>query len=1580
MVSKHPRHMTIGLLVCSAMALFVGQPLISAAADSGALDCSDLIPGQLPATPVCAQQISRLRQVDGCQNPCVAAAGCTVPVFYDCAVCPTCNVTATTPIWNARMCAGGEVGGGLCSAGGCPECSQNRTSCPGAGTFLPSEDRAHEKGSMPDTWPRCRDCPAGRFSTLAVAGVRTLDGGEEPPHNAECHKCPRGLYQDEEGQSSCKMCEPGAVTNKLGFSGAVTCTLCFAGKVSVAPTQPCALCDSGMSTAGLAGRTFCSPCVPGKASGIERQDCQDCPAGRFQTLAVQEQCQICPGGRYQEREGSFDCEGCEPGMTLVSPVPNDPSAHDQRTDCSECPGTILGYPVLNDPIRDGFDGSTECSVCPRTEVSWQHRTRIDIDTRHVVSVTTQHGEPSVLTLDHAPDYLSSGQRLWIGSTEFTVHNSFMSSAVDFQVPLGLKGDASEDGMLWDTSRPTGGYAVTYEVIRRECVSCPTCPIGYSRFKDDGTTGCSGQQEDVEACRECPIGFVQSLPDAPVTVRCTQCPVGKTSNTDRDACVWCDTDQTAASVARDRADGRVVPDRSTCPLCNAQQFPDDARANCQAVVNVTMELNTSSRASPTAAADGRTFYNFDAVRVGWNFEHVPQLSSWTASQSSVSLCALRYSVEGVHRRCDDAGGDTTSETYPDVPTWHECARLCDRDGATLFNHHKHTRTCQVLRGPRCAEFQPAPGWFSLRIDTGGDITVPAMARTSPWEMGCAQNPAARLTYVPDAHDGHVLEEPASVNVESNRVRLQDPRTYVVALERGTLDWASNDVPCIMDTQFVKARVGLNRWDMGKYPNGSGPTRIPLADKVFAFSNGMDMLKGNTPPTLPRNAIRVLPAEIYPTSPLISCSVPNSSALFIDPDIPADGTNGSRADRMKRLLGVSTVSLYRGLTNGSSPGQVDAHAVSAYRSSRTIVAHLMKLLDRSYGGGNVEPVDEEMWPGDLQALAHHGFPESVRNSPVELQEFIETCLLDVNAVSDIQIVALARRVFAEARSSWSTFGSSVATEATAGSGTPSTVGGRAQFAFGRELHHNLFRGGQEKIRCTVSLTDGCEESAEVAGAQEVVVRRLHLRNQLEGHTFEAIPSTTANTQGGVDVVVVGAGFIAGRKDYTCVWSQPSFANSASRQTTRGTAISSTEIRCSYPKWRGVAGHTELTLDGPIAQYQGCFNFDKLAQHLDASSKPGFEFKLGTGLDQLEEGYHAIVGARLAHRPLTYSGLHSCQLQATTEAAAEAAVADISQGHGGAAGAGVFGLFSQNNVTCKKRTWTEKLSSEHSITVLENVLRDATTVLYPCGSAESDAAGTRLEDGTCYDTTTDETSNETYYPARPSRCSDGTIGGTQQECTGITGYTFTEAVRATCANSYGVIITDPGMNASEEACTGLNGNVYDAVGKVCTNANGLVIGFGGTGRSTSDSTCRGTATGNMYQPSSPSRCTDAHGLPQGDDSSESACEGTLNSQNYTYSPAQVSNCSDGRVDLSQKACTGNEYARVQTSPVLVPVNVTRTVVNITYVPRVETLCVWHGCRYLQGFASGEGKCAGDIAAELAEQFEGNLRGAAGRVGNDK
>ena len=649
-----------------ALALLGGPATLllasASATPSQAFDCDDLIPGS--NITICDQKSTKLRQVDGCQNPCLAAAGCTVPVYYDCRVCPTCKITSTTPAWHDLKCPSWQTGGGQCNASaGCPECVAKITSCPAGGEFLPFYDQAHKAVGVP---PKCRMCSAGRFSETVTQGIALSNGGMTLPHNFECLKCPRGYFQDLEGQSTCKQCDLGSVTDTLGFSGAISCVQCFPGQFSATPISPCNACESGKSTWGNSGSTSCVGCDEGRFSDSNRVDCKACAVGQFQPEAGQEVCEICPGGRYEDTTGSTKCKRCSAVTpVLPSPVPNDASAHDEESDCVSC----------QDGFSSSADGSTECSTCMATEYnklveewkSFPSTVSFRSDGRGTVLAVPNTAK----TFDEFSEHIFSSQLLRITSgpnrLEYTVRRSFLMATntdKDILIPLGDENDAFSPATF---QFETIGAIIEYKYVHNKCLPCRQCGCGKSLFKDDGALSCSGREPG--ECRSCDVGFFKS-DSAPAYESCKSCAPGKTSNANYDACVWCDTELTAEVVAEwhdNRAccgamqtpqdNGCKWCNRETCPLCSVREFPNEFRTGCQSVTDVTMTTFGASTVGNTAG--GIEFRDSDSVLVQWGLNNVPKLDVFFRIQGERGIMPSelygRGCARSLHRRrwrCDN----------------------------------------------------------------------------------------------------------------------------------------------------------------------------------------------------------------------------------------------------------------------------------------------------------------------------------------------------------------------------------------------------------------------------------------------------------------------------------------------------------------------------------------------------------------------------------------------------------------------------------------------------------------------------------------------------------------------------------------------------------------------------------------------------------------------------------------------------------------------------------------------------------------------------------------------------------------
>lgn len=156
-------------------------------------------------------------------------------------------------------------------------------------------------------------------------------------HSAKCKACPanKAQFQDEEGKTSCKSCQPGFINRDehlQGMSQAVgACEECDSGRfqyeASIQPTQlvpnptnptDCSDCPAGFEYKSdvdrskdqckfcVAGKyqsdndvpaTTCKFCVAGSVFLQKDKDCVDCISGKYQPHAdsATPSCQICPG-------------------------------------------------------------------------------------------------------------------------------------------------------------------------------------------------------------------------------------------------------------------------------------------------------------------------------------------------------------------------------------------------------------------------------------------------------------------------------------------------------------------------------------------------------------------------------------------------------------------------------------------------------------------------------------------------------------------------------------------------------------------------------------------------------------------------------------------------------------------------------------------------------------------------------------------------------------------------------------------------------------------------------------------------------------------------------------------------------------------------------------------------------------------------------------------------------------------------------------------------------------------------------------------------------------------------------------
>ena len=150
--------------------------------------------------------------------------------------------------------------------------------------------------------PRCLECPAGFFAGKGETG---------------CTACPKGTYQDEPRQGTCKPCPSGSYTQEEGSKGVEECVpLCGFGTYSPSGLVPCLECprDSYSSEPDFDGFTECVTCPEGtftfQPGAQDVGECREkCPPGSYSDTGLAP-CAPCPVNFFQPLSGQLRCFEC----------------------------------------------------------------------------------------------------------------------------------------------------------------------------------------------------------------------------------------------------------------------------------------------------------------------------------------------------------------------------------------------------------------------------------------------------------------------------------------------------------------------------------------------------------------------------------------------------------------------------------------------------------------------------------------------------------------------------------------------------------------------------------------------------------------------------------------------------------------------------------------------------------------------------------------------------------------------------------------------------------------------------------------------------------------------------------------------------------------------------------------------------------------------------------------------------------------------------------------------------------------------------------------------------------------------
>ena len=159
---------------------------------------------------------------------------------------------------------------------------------------------------------KCTRCEAGKAGATCVECDKGKYRTGDDTDPKACDDCPKGYYQDVQGQASCLPCLPGEFGNETGMQA---CHKCDVGTVSAtSKSWNCSDCDAG-SSSNLAGGAKCTPCGAGKYSNTTGQKCTGCDKGRYRASGDTDPkaCDDCPKGYYQDVQGQASCLPCLPG-------------------------------------------------------------------------------------------------------------------------------------------------------------------------------------------------------------------------------------------------------------------------------------------------------------------------------------------------------------------------------------------------------------------------------------------------------------------------------------------------------------------------------------------------------------------------------------------------------------------------------------------------------------------------------------------------------------------------------------------------------------------------------------------------------------------------------------------------------------------------------------------------------------------------------------------------------------------------------------------------------------------------------------------------------------------------------------------------------------------------------------------------------------------------------------------------------------------------------------------------------------------------------------------------------------------
>ena len=231
---------------------------------------------------------------------------------------------------------------------------------------------------------RCKSC--GRKKITQATGSKTISdcyecmkGSFYNSSSKSCSLCPKGKYQDEVNQDTCKDCDRGKTTLDYGTNTTSDCVVvCGLGQYLNDSDEACLDCPFNTYQDNAKHRSKeCKACGPNEitnATGTSNiSQCFGCRKGTFFNKTVS-QCERCPKGTFQDQPGQDKCTQCPGSISTYNSGQWNKSACVANQSCGKGEFYDSGDNRCK-PCRYGTyqesenHQSTSCPVCPSQKTS-----------------------------------------------------------------------------------------------------------------------------------------------------------------------------------------------------------------------------------------------------------------------------------------------------------------------------------------------------------------------------------------------------------------------------------------------------------------------------------------------------------------------------------------------------------------------------------------------------------------------------------------------------------------------------------------------------------------------------------------------------------------------------------------------------------------------------------------------------------------------------------------------------------------------------------------------------------------------------------------------------------------------------------------------------------------------------------------------------------------------------------------------------------------------------------------------------------------------------------------------------------